>query len=683
MTCIRRPVAAALPLALLLALPVHAQQALPEVTVTGTREGERLSETPRSVTVVGADAIRAVGPAHPSEIMNRVPGVTVLPTTGEGHTTGIRQPISTSPVYLFLEDGVPTRSTGFFNHNALYEVNLPQAGGVEVIRGPGSALHGSDAIGGVVNVLTRAPALKPEAEVTVEGGTWGWYRGLGSASTTWGDTGVRADLNLTHSDGWRDSTAYDRQSATLRLDHVLSDDATLKTVFAATNIDQQTGANSRLSLGDYTHNPTLNYTPIAFRKVQALRLSSTYEREKGNTQLSLIPYARWNRMELLPSWQLAYDPVSYTTGHASLGLLAKYRYDLETWRTRLIVGADLDYSPGFRDEWRINAVRQGNVFTAYSKTAKLYDYDVTFMQASPYVHAETSPIERLRLTAGLRFDVMRYDYDTHLAPLDTGRARRPAGTTRDYTHLSPSLGATYALTPKIDLFANYKHAFRAPSEEQLFRQGSSNDTVHLAPVKVDSYEIGLRGKAGDDLKYELALYDMVKRDDILSVRDFSVGSTATNAGRTRHRGIEAAVDWRFLPEWRLGVAGSLAEHTYERWLSSEGDFSGKNIPMAPALTSTVTVGWTPAFLAGSRVEMEWQHLGRYAIDETNTAYYRGHDLLNARVAYDLSPSATVFGRVINLTDARWATTGAVNSRGQEEYAPGMSRTAIFGLTARF
>jgi outer membrane receptor protein involved in Fe transport len=81
--------------------------------------------------------------------MGGVAGVWVSVTGGEGHQTAIRQPLNTNPVYLFLEDGVPTRSTGFFNHNALYEVNLPGAEGIEVTKGPGSALYGSDAIGGV------------------------------------------------------------------------------------------------------------------------------------------------------------------------------------------------------------------------------------------------------------------------------------------------------------------------------------------------------------------------------------------------------------------------------------------------------------------------------------------------------------------------------------------------------
>src|SRR3712207_3510031 len=130
--------------------------------------------------------------------MNRLPGVHVSELSGEGHSLAIRQPITTKPMYLYLEDGVPTRPTGFFNHNALYEVNIPQSGGVEVIKGPGTALFGSDAIGGVVNVLTRPAPLVPSLDVSVEGGAYGYRRALVTGGLTRGGHGVRADVNVTH-----------------------------------------------------------------------------------------------------------------------------------------------------------------------------------------------------------------------------------------------------------------------------------------------------------------------------------------------------------------------------------------------------------------------------------------------------------------------------------------------------
>ena len=148
------------------------------VTVTDARGARLKRETPASVGMVSREVIAETRPSHPSEVMGSVPGVWVNVTGGEGHQTAIRQPLTTGPVYLFLEDGVPTRSTGFFNHNALYEINLPAADGIEVTRGPGSALYGSDAIAGVVNVITRSSLERSGLDATLEAGEFGFRRFL-------------------------------------------------------------------------------------------------------------------------------------------------------------------------------------------------------------------------------------------------------------------------------------------------------------------------------------------------------------------------------------------------------------------------------------------------------------------------------------------------------------------------
>src|SRR5690606_21404434 len=232
-----------------------------EFVVSVSREVQRRSEIAASVGVVSGEALREARPAHPSEVLGQVPGVWVNQTGGEGHMAAIRQPQTTNPVYLYLEDGIPTRSTGFFNHNALYEVNLPQADRVEVLKGPATALYGSDAIGGVINVSTRAPSETAQVSFSLEGGSHGWARLLGSLSDTWGQDGLRLDVNLSRTDGWRDGTGCDRQSATLRWDRPAGRNGKLRVVASASRIDQQTAGSSVIAREDYERNPTANYTP--------------------------------------------------------------------------------------------------------------------------------------------------------------------------------------------------------------------------------------------------------------------------------------------------------------------------------------------------------------------------------------------------------------------------------------
>lgn len=662
---------------------------LMEITVTGTREEAPLAETPATVDSIDAETLRQTRPAHPAEIMEQVPGVHISQTNGEGHMAAIRQPLTTSPVYLYLEDGIPTRSTGFFNHNALYEVNVPQAAGIEVTKGPGTALFGSDAIGGVINVLTRPAPSQAEAGIDLESGGHGWKRMLASAGNGSDSGGLRGDLNLTRSDGWRDGTGYDRQSATVRWDHFFDSGASLKTVLSSANIDQQTAGSSRLLKDDYENHPTLNYTPISFRKVEALRLSMAYEQEAGDSLLSLTPYARKNAMELLPNWALSYDPTVYETKNDSYGLLVKYRRDFAPLRTRLIVGADLDYSPGSYFEQQIDPVKDGNIYTDYSIVGTLYDYDVSFTGISPYAHAEFSPSQRLRLTVGLRYDHMRYDYEDRLSGAADPKHLRPADTTVDFDHLSPKLGATYALGDGLDGFASYRHTFRVPSEGQLFRQGQAVNTVGLEPVKVDSFELGLRGHQGKSLRYEISVYRMRKQDDILTYQHPDGSRETMNAGETLHQGIEIGLGTA-LNDWtRLDVAYSYAKHTYEAWTPKTGvDYSGNEIESAPRRLANTRLRLRPEALNGGQLELEWVSLGEYWMDQANTHKYAGHDVFNLRGNYVFGKGIEVYARLINLGDTRYATAAAYTPAAygkpeKFEYAPGIPRTLYAGISARF
>jgi iron complex outermembrane receptor protein len=670
---------------------------LEEVTVTGTREKQSLSETPATVDIIKEAEIRAVRPTHPSQIMGEVPGVWVSVTGGEGHMTAIRQPLTTNPVYLYLEDGVPTRATGFFNHNALYEINIPQAGGIEVNKGPGTALYGSDAIGGVINVLTRPAPLKPEAEVTGELGGHGWKRLLASGGNTAGNDGWRADANLTHTDGWRDHTGYDRGSGTVRWDRVLGDSATFKTVVTYSDIDQETAGSSTISRNDYENNPTINYTPISFRKVKAFRASSAYEKEAGDSLLSITPYYRSDDMKLLANWSLGYDPTVYDTFNQSFGVLAKYRRDFEPYRARLIVGVDIDRSPGGRDEKSISTTKVGDIYTAYTEGQTVYNYDVTYQGISPYLHGEMSPSERLRLTAGLRYDAIRYDYDNKLtdSAIQTTPTRfygHVGDTTLRFSHLSPKLGATYAFAPELSGFAAYNHAFRAPSEGQLFRPGTATTANNaqttaqaaagLKPVKADSHELGLRGKSGG-LSYEASIYRMTKTDDIVSFQANSSAPRVTqNAGKTLHRGVELGLGADLARAWRLDVSYSYAKHTYEDWVNNTANFSGKEIEMAPRTIANTRLSYAPVALNGGRVSLEWVKLGRYWIDPANTIQYQGHDLFILRANYPVSRAWEMYGSVANLTDKRFAdSTSFVTVAGTNvaTYAPGLPRTFYAGV----
>jgi outer membrane receptor protein involved in Fe transport len=421
----------------------------------------------------------------------------------------------------------------------------------------------------------------------------------------------------------------------------------------------------------------------------------------GAALLSITPYLRSNVMDLNGSYNLSSDPRIEKSNVNSLGVMSKWRQDFGgVLKPRLIVGLDLENSPGMRTEDSLNLTSSGTGadrnYSAYTVGSRIYDYKVTFKSASAYLQGEATPLPALLLTGGLRFDSMTYDMSNNLAAGTT----RAGTTTRyygqiasasvDYTHLSPKLGAVYSLSPNISLYASYNHGFRAPSESQLFRAGSgaladalskAQLALALKPIKANQFELGWRG-AADGWSYDLTLYQLVKQDDLVSQRDLATNiSTSVNAGKTEHQGVELALGKAFNSQWRLATALSYASHRYVDWVTATADYSGKEMETAPRLMANTRLSWTPR--DGTRAELEWVRLGDYWLEASNAAAfgkYPGHDVFNLRVSQSLSKGVNVFARLMNLTDQRYADSASVSSS-TAVFSPALPRALYVGLDA--
>ncbi len=198
---------------------------------------------------------------------------------------------------------------------------------------------------------------------------------------------------------------------------------------------------------------------------------------------------------------------------------------------------------------------------------------------------------------------------------------------------------------------------------------------------MDSYEIGLRGKATSAVNYEISAYHMTKEDDILSSKNPLTNiSTTTNAGKTLHRGIEVGIGAQLSSLWRFDSALSYAKHTYENWVTKDGDFSGKEMELAPRAigNNRVTFGNEKIGLA----QVEWLHFGSWWSNAANTSKYDGHDLFNLRGQYPLARDTNLFANVHNVADKRYAESTGVSS-GNDTFAPGLPRTLTVGIQAKW
>ena len=152
-------------LLIVLSPPVLSSDNLEVLVVTATRAEKALAEIPVNADLVSGETLELTAHTHISESLARVAGSWISRGNGQEHLTALRSPVLTGAggcgAFLMAQDGVSLRAAGFCNINQLFEANTEQAGRIEVIKGPGTALYGSNAMHGLINVIRPCIALEP------------------------------------------------------------------------------------------------------------------------------------------------------------------------------------------------------------------------------------------------------------------------------------------------------------------------------------------------------------------------------------------------------------------------------------------------------------------------------------------------------------------------------------------
>ena len=171
--------------------------ALEEVVVTATRTPTPAEEVGSSITVITGEEIEAKGQATVQEVLKGTPGLDVWATGGPGSQSSVSLRGAAPYHTLVLIDGLevndPTDPNRGFNFANLTVGNIER---IEILRGPQSPLYGSDAIGGVINIITKKGKGKPKFHLGSEGGSYGTWRKFGGL--TMGDERMNLSLGLSH-----------------------------------------------------------------------------------------------------------------------------------------------------------------------------------------------------------------------------------------------------------------------------------------------------------------------------------------------------------------------------------------------------------------------------------------------------------------------------------------------------
>lgn len=661
---------------------------LDSLVVTGTRSETSLLDLAGNTAKISEKEIDFVHADHITEVINRLPGVMVQRGNGQEHTTSIRSPVLTGGAgagsFLFLEDGVPIRAAGFANVNGLFEANTEQAGGIEVVRGPGSALYGSNAVHGLINVLSRAPSLDLERSIDVSAGPHDLYESKATVSETIGNQAYRFSINGTHDGGYIDDSGFDQQKMTFRHDYYGEKD-TFKTVFNAANLNQETaGYTSGFEAYKDTGASKINANPEAYRNAKSARLSTRWDHElTDSSYFSLTPYVRYTEMDFLMHF-LPGTPVE-KNDHRSAGLLAAYYKDLQGGH-KIIVGTDFEYTQGSLSE--IQTAANPFTFPKYIPGTH-YDYDVDATVIAPYVHTEWQVLEKTRLTAGARYEHTQYAYDNKTGDGKFGSTFfRPADRDDTFNNFSPKLGLTQFLTEDTSAFINLARGNRAPQTTDLYRtRKDTNNTLTADSETIDSIEVGIR-KVGAGIQYEATTFYMKKKDYFF--RDTSDNNVPD--GKTRHYGLELSAFAPIGDQFDLGGSFTYARHQYDfdhqvidrngATVLSSTINDGNDMPTAPRQLSNIRLGWN--YQPQSRMELEWVHVGSYYTDDGNGHRYDGHDLLNLRANHKITNNLSLYGRINNLLNTEYAERADYSEAGDgDRYFVGEERGLHVGASYSF
>jgi outer membrane receptor protein involved in Fe transport len=684
------------------AAPVNAATSKPmptaqldEVVVSGSRSATKLSETPVAIGAVKSEQWDQDKPKTIGEIINRIPGVKWNDLGNEQHSMSIRQPISTNAVYQYLEDGIPIRPLGVFNHNSLNETNMNASGGVEVVKGAASSLYGSNAVGGAINFLTKRPSKTPTGTLGARyDNTDKFSRVDTAASNTWGDLGLLFAHYSSRRDSanWQNYSGGQKDSVSLRADYEISGTSWLRASVIQTDLNaEMTGS---LFEADYRNNPSKSINTFTYRKDKATRGNLAWEGETTNGGITTATlFSRTNDHGQLPSYTIGSCVGLNCTGtinnnHVdSLGLDVKHDQKLDWRSAKLVSGVYIDSSKNtyVSDNLAIRRDVEG-VYRTYNISAVQLgrrNYSADILNNAVFSQLEFTPVQDVRIVAGGRYDGISYNFKNNLTP---GTNYGAPDEVRTFGRFSPKVGATLAVNESNSLYTNVSGGFKPPEVSELYGKSAIPDLRASTYVNL---EVGWRAAFGGGVKLDSALYQLDGSDTIVSYTITPGNSENRNAGQTRSRGVELGLSYEEKAlDWRVGW--SYAQHKFLTYAPSAMlDYSGNEMPQAPRNTINATVGYKVA--PGARLALGMVYQGEYWMDNANTVRYPGHALFNLQGGYTVGGGVEAWFQVRNLGDVRYSDsasssysgTGVYNPDTQNTYSPGAPRSLMIGITKTF
>lgn len=632
---------------------------------------DRRVSDPGSVVRLAGHSMSGIGIDHPAEALNRAAGVNIQMGSGQEHLIALRSPVLNGGAgqgsFLVLLDGLPVRAAPFGNVNGLLELPYEVADGAEIIKGPGSARYGSNAVHGTINLQSlRADDARRYAQLSAV--SLGRYR----FDFVCGPAGADArGYFIGRGDhGWRSASGGGGQKVGVRKNWE-NGGWRIRAAFDGSNLNQETAGFVQGADAYKDESLTLgNANPEAFRDAKWGRLSVQARRD----DLLLAPYLISQRMRFRQHF-LPYKGLE-ENGHDAVGLMVQKTRPIS--RGEVVWGADGQAASGFLIETQADPFGFFPGDTRFP-VGRHYDYDVDTRSLALFGEVRSAVMPHLSVVAGVRGEAHRFDYRTNIPAGTFGRFRVVADRTDNFSFVTPKFGAVWQASDKISLYGNYSRGARAPQATDLYRLQSLQVPGTAKVETIDSLELGLRGRLAHGINFDIAAYGMDKENFFFRDAD---GLNVTD-GATRHRGVELAVDRKPPKGLFWSASASYAEHSYafDRPVSRQTETirSGNLIDTAPKWLVDGEAGFQGERWGAS---LSADHVGEYFTDAANLHRYPGHTVLTATAQVALGDRLTAYATVKNLGDVTYADR-ADFAFGNERYFPGEPRAVGLGIRQSF
>ena len=609
-------------------LPVCAQEQRqeqkPDLVITPNRIPMSIQQIGSSVTVISHEEIEKQGNKSLRDVLDAQPGLNVVESGGPGGQVSVFMRGGESNHTLVLIDGVrmndPTQTGGQFDMRTIPPQLIER---IEIVRGPQSALYGSDAIGGVINIITKkGQSFAPVWQLRSEGGSYGTFGSNLSVSGATADTTYAIGVNQFHSDGFK---RYGYRIPRLGLDASGIDPVNRYGFFS--KISRKVGDNLTLEFGTMASRAELQYDAGAYTTNP---LAPQHEKDwTGNAYQKAVSENGAFKTSLTTF------ETRVMRGYGGMKSAAYKKYQYAGTRAGAELQEDINLKTAGTLSFGVRAERErADADENGQKADNRQDTKAAFFLY------QISPFEKLHLSAGGRSDQVS-----------------SFGTFNTYR-----LTAAYDLTQTTRLRSSYGTGAKAPSLYQLYSADYGSTSLKAETSK--GFDVGFEQTFLNGDARVSATYFRNTISNMIDTAEVTPGSWTYqyfNVNKAQISGVEVGTEYNLVPTF----AKLKTSYTY---LDGRDVDTGNPLARRPKHAARMSVQFTPTrewtveplvYVASKRMDTRY---------DDPPLYMSGYARFDLLADYKVNQQVSVFARGENLTNTRYEEARDYGTAGRSVYA---------------